>query len=139
MDDREHRYINKYRHCGQEWWEATADYSNNYACPKCGTKDIEPYDSIDTWPSEEEAAARFTVEHGDARCPNCAEPIIGHADNTCILDAFIRIISDRDETPPDVRLRLHRLCNIDALWDDLSPIIDNLENGLYSSGEESNG
>lgn len=40
----ETEYVNKYRHCGEEW-EDTWSCACNSECPVCGTKDIEPYES----------------------------------------------------------------------------------------------
>jgi len=65
------------------------------------------------------------------RCPNCGEDITAHPDNDCVLNLFIGVLRDRGMHEAEL-MRLHRTCDIDALWTDLGPILDNLQDGEYA-------
>lgn len=65
-------------------------------------------------------------------CPNCAGPVVGHEENGCVLAALIGVVRDRgNHTELKIR-QLHANANIDALWDQLGPIIDQLEEGAFN-------
>jgi hypothetical protein len=66
-------------------------------------------------------------------CPNCAQPVIGHERNGCVLYAFIELLNDRDTKTRRQLESIHRNCNVDAMWNDIGPILDRLETGGYST------
>lgn len=65
-------------------------------------------------------------------CPNCAQSVVGHADNQCVLNAFIQLLRERENLNEARLLQLHGNCSVDTMWDDLGPILDKLEAGEYS-------
>ena len=70
------------------------------------------------------------------RCPNCLGPIAKHPQNSCMLAMFIQVIRERGEMSERKLRKLHAKCNVDALWDKLAPIIDDIEEGEYTWDEE---
>ena len=64
-------------------------------------------------------------------CPNCGQyDLRNHPQNACMLSVFDTLLSDRGMSKEQRELRwMH--CDVGALWDDLGPIVDNLENGNY--------
>jgi hypothetical protein len=66
------------------------------------------------------------------RCPNCNEPVEGHASNSCVLNAFIQLLADRDTLTPEQLRELHTNTDVDQMWGDLGPALDRLEAGFYS-------
>lgn len=70
-----------------------------------------------------------------SECPNCGCLVEDHPGNRCVLNAFIGIIRDRGNLSEDKLLALHHNACFDVLWDDLSPILDRLEEGFYSPGD----
>lgn len=66
------------------------------------------------------------------KCPNCGEPVVKHPDNGCVLNSLMRVVRDRGDTS-DRRVRdIHAKCDVDALWNRLGEIVDDLESGFYS-------
>ena len=66
-------------------------------------------------------------------CPNCyASPVKGHPENGCVLAAFIVVLRDRGNKPERRLLQIHAECNVDALWDQVGPLLDRLEEGEFS-------
>jgi hypothetical protein len=85
----------------------------------------------------EAARARFIVEHSEgAPCPNCSAPIIGHADDGCILQVFADVARNRGEHSEGTILELHRRCSADDLWNAIRPIVDSFERGEFNYGNE---
>lgn len=68
-------------------------------------------------------------------CPNCTSPVNGHPENGCVLQALIGVIRDRGNLSERKILDLHANAWVDSLWDDMGPIIDDLEEGQYSHKE----
>jgi len=66
------------------------------------------------------------------RCPNCSSLVLNHPQNGCVLTAFIELLRDRENKSEQELLELHANANVDALWADLGPILDALEDGKYS-------
>ena len=71
----------------------------------------------------------------EQECPNCGEPKWPHPDSGCVLAALITVIDERGGTSQKRLKHLLYNANIDALWDRLGPVIDDLERGLYSDGD----
>ena len=70
-------------------------------------------------------------------CPNCAEhPVDNHPQTGCMLAALIQIIEERGGHSATELQVLHANTNVDALWDDIGPIIDRLEHGEYNVEDE---
>lgn len=70
------------------------------------------------------------------RCPNCFDPIEGHPDSACVLNALIQVVRERGDLTEEQLRALHRDANVDVLWEDLGPVIDRLQAGGYSTVEE---
>lgn len=70
----------------------------------------------------------------DTKCPNCSQPVEGHAENGCILAAMIQCLRDRGDRTPEELMMIHATCDIDALWDTLGTALNELEDGRYSPG-----
>lgn len=68
-------------------------------------------------------------------CPNCGQPIDGHPDDGCMLNALIIVLRDRGELEPDVINRLHANCDPDLLWNRIGPIVDDLGVGAFNHEE----
>lgn len=65
-------------------------------------------------------------------CPNCLTTAVKHhPENGCVLAALIQVLREREELPERTLLSLHAKTDVDALWDDLGPILDKLEDGGY--------
>lgn len=72
------------------------------------------------------------IEEKVILCPNCAnEAEAPHAEDCCILSIFAQILLDGGTEPEDIT-KLIEQCNVDKLWDDLSPLIVSFEKGEYS-------
>ena len=71
-----------------------------------------------------------------AHCANCGDEIPGHEENGCVLAALVQVIKDRGFTTSGSLLLMLRDTNVDALWDDLGPIIDQLEAGEYMNDDD---
>ena len=65
-------------------------------------------------------------------CPNCGDPIDAHERNGCVLEAFIGVLRSRDNLSETALQDIWSNCNVDALWDDLGRVLDNLEAGHYT-------
>lgn len=65
-------------------------------------------------------------------CPNCDQRVANHPENGCVLAALIQVARDRGGVPERKLRKLHAECNVDALWDDVGRIVDDLEDGHYS-------
>lgn len=77
--------------------------------------------------------ARFIVERGDkARCPNCREQVVTHAENGCALALLIQLVRERGDHSEHTLLNLHYMCDTDKMWDDLGPVVDQMERGDYN-------
>ena len=66
-------------------------------------------------------------------CPNCREDLAkGHPGNGCVLGALFSCIADREGGRR--RALMERLADVDecALWDDIGPIVDKLQDGAYN-------
>ncbi len=65
-------------------------------------------------------------------CPNCTiSAVKDHPEDGCVLAALIQVLREREELPERTLLALHAKTDVDALWDDLGPILDKLEDGSY--------
>lgn len=72
-----------------------------------------------------------------SRCPNCYETVQDHPQNGCVLAALIQVVRERGSRTDAELLALHADANVDAMWDDIGPIIDRLEDGAYTiTGDE---
>jgi hypothetical protein len=67
-------------------------------------------------------------------CPNCGQhPVANHPATGCVLAALIDLIRDRG-TKSDMQIyKLHARCNADAMWGRIGPVIDDLEDGKFTS------
>lgn len=66
-------------------------------------------------------------------CPNCGQPIENHPDNGCALRTLIQVVRERGGLTEEQLLDLHVKCDVDALWDQLGHIVDQLEAGDFST------
>lgn len=66
------------------------------------------------------------------KCPNCGEHVNGHPDTSCTLYALMQIVRERSNLTEAKVQKVHREVNVDALWEELGPIIDRLENGDFN-------
>jgi hypothetical protein len=66
------------------------------------------------------------------QCPNCTAPIKLHPENGCVLNALIQVVRERRTKTERQLLRLHAKAMPDALWEDIGPLVDRLEDGKYS-------
>lgn len=66
------------------------------------------------------------------KCPNCGGNVRNHPKNDCLLAVLIQVIRERKSLSEKKLLAIHSTVDVDAFWDDLGPIIDNLETGFYS-------
>lgn len=90
--------------------------------------------------------ARVTLEMGQnpLTCPNCSKPITNHKANGCMLATLVYVLCDRigevggpNDTPlteEDV-LRAWVTADPDLMWDDIGPILNNLQDGVYKVGD----
>jgi hypothetical protein len=65
------------------------------------------------------------------KCPNCGEPVAGHPDTGCVLNALVQIIRERGEIPEVKVRKIHREVDVDALWEELGPVVDRLQEGVF--------
>jgi len=65
-------------------------------------------------------------------CPNCLAPVANHPDTACVLGALIALIRDRQSVPERRLRKIHADTDVDAMWEDIGPVIDKLEAGGYS-------
>ena len=65
-------------------------------------------------------------------CPNCNDPIVGHAENGCVLAALMGVLSDRGGHTDKQMRKLWANVDTDALWNRLGVIVDELGEGEYS-------
>ena len=65
-------------------------------------------------------------------CPNCgASHVEDHPHDGCMLHAVISVLRGRENMTEDALQKLHAETNVDALWDDIGPVLDKLEAGGY--------
>jgi hypothetical protein len=65
-------------------------------------------------------------------CPNCDILLAIHPwRGACVLGALIVCIRDREEITEAELRHHHAQCDVDALWDRLGPIIDDLQEGVF--------
>ena len=71
-------------------------------------------------------------------CPNCGQHKADetHPETGCVLATLIGVVRDRGGLSESEVAKLHRTCNVDALWDRLGPVIDELEAGEFSDDED---
>jgi hypothetical protein len=67
------------------------------------------------------------------KCPLCGGNVARHREDGCILAALIEVIRERDAISEQRLRKIHAHTDVDALWIDLGPIIDGLEDGKYSA------
>jgi hypothetical protein len=70
------------------------------------------------------------------KCPNCSQAFTvrrPHPENGCALAALAGVVADLGNKTPAQVARLIHNADVDALWTDLGPVIDKLEDGEYSS------
>jgi hypothetical protein len=65
------------------------------------------------------------------KCPNCGEPVAGHPDTSCTLYGLMQIVRERGNLPEAKVQKIHREVDVDALWEELGPVIDRLEDGAF--------
>lgn len=65
-------------------------------------------------------------------CPNCQASVANHPDTACVLGALIALIRDRQSVSERRLRKIHADTDVDAMWEDLGPVIDKLEAGGYS-------
>jgi len=83
------RNIYRCENCGQEWedeWSATCDDD----CPQCGSRHLEPYESVDLTEIIEECEGTFLVY----RSPDTAEgdpdyELIAECENRALAEQFL--------------------------------------------------
>jgi hypothetical protein len=74
------------------------------------------------------------------QCPNCAL-MVGHEPTGCMVEMVISVLHDRyiSEDADFNERFLRRLddmwadMNVDALWQAIGPIVDDVENGAYNT------
>lgn len=66
-------------------------------------------------------------------CPNCAHPIENHPENGCVLKALIGVLRNRGEYEEIYLNEIHANTDVDALWQKIGRIIDDLGEGLYGT------
>lgn len=62
-------------------------------------------------------------------CPNCGRPVT-HPNDGCVLKALMSVLADRGLPYQRVDW-LMKHTDVDALWSDIGPILDKLEDGGY--------
>jgi len=68
----------------------------------------------------------------EKKCPNCQERFhVVHPENGCVLASLTQVVREREIVDEEKLLQLHENTDVSALWDDLGPIIDKLEEGKY--------
>lgn len=77
------------------------------------------------------------MDAANAKCPNCMSPIGSHPENGCVLAAMIQVVRERGTRSEEEVLALHASANVSALWDELGPIIDKLEDGEFRDDVDS--
>lgn len=65
------------------------------------------------------------------KCPNCGKEI-PHPEDGCVLATLMAVMRDWTAMPQSEVNAIWGKVDINALWDDLGPIIDGLEMGKYS-------
>lgn len=64
-------------------------------------------------------------------CPNCGLSVVDHPENECVLGVFIAVLADRG-VPKAALHDLHARCDVDALWESIGPILDDLQDGRFN-------
>jgi hypothetical protein len=65
------------------------------------------------------------------KCPNCGAAVNAHPDTGCVLYALMTVIRERGNLAEAKVQKIHREVNVDALWEELGPIIDRIEDGAF--------
>jgi hypothetical protein len=64
-------------------------------------------------------------------CPNCLM-FVALPNEGCLLHDLIQVARERANHPERKLRQLHAKCDVDALWNRLGPIVDDLEDGNFS-------
>lgn len=64
-------------------------------------------------------------------CPNCTVPV-ARSNEGCLLHDLIQVARDREDTPERKLRKLHATCDVDALWNHLGALVDDLQEGRFS-------
>ena len=67
------------------------------------------------------------------RCPNCTRNIVGHEPNGCVLEALMSVLRDRGGHTDKQMRKLWANVDVDALWNAIGPIVDDLGEGVFTS------
>lgn len=79
----------------------------------------------------------LTKETSDMKkCPNCSEPVIGHAENGCVLNTLVGIVRERGTRSDEEIEKLHAECDVDGLWNYMGEIVDKLEDGFFTAAND---
>lgn len=73
------------------------------------------------------------AETSPATCGNCLSPIENHPENGCIVGALFQVLHDRGEMETSEIHRLHALCNVDRLLNEIDLLVDELADGDFSA------
>lgn len=63
-------------------------------------------------------------------CPNCGEPVERDS-QSCVLHSLIQVLRDRCEHTEEQLLDIHANVSVDALWFNLSVVLDRLGRNIY--------
>lgn len=69
--------------------------------------------------------------HTPMKCPNCGSPVANHADDGCVLAAFITLLRERGVLPEERLQELHARCDISRFWDEVNEVVDRLGQGHF--------
>lgn len=70
-------------------------------------------------------------------CPNCFYEHKDFSVDPCLLHALLAAaVAGRGEITNEQAAEIMRGTNVDALWDDLGPLVDRLVAGFYAEGAE---
>lgn len=67
---------------------------------------------------------------GEAECPNCSAPLLDEPRYACVLEAMLSVIIDRGGHTAKRVMAFLADVDEDKFWDEVGPVIDNLESDL---------
>lgn len=69
-------------------------------------------------------------------CPNCCTSTVeNHPQDGCVLNNLVQVLREREVMSEKKLRQLHANVDADAFWNDVGRIVDDLEEGRYSTEE----
>jgi hypothetical protein len=66
------------------------------------------------------------------KCPGCGQHNVNnHPEDGCVVASLIRVIRDRGDLNDSVVNRIHAALDVDAVWDVIGELIDDIQAGRY--------